>query len=237
MTAPGLAVSAALQRPDARCQLAEAERLREVSSAPASSPATRSSSVERAVSISTRGPGSSLMKSLATQFAAHRHSVHVGQADVEAHDVVGRDAESLERACAVADSVDRVSLTAKPRGEGGREVGLVLDDQQAHGRDRTRNVGIPPDGSDGRLKPTSGGAQLPQSFSNGRIGGREAPALPVRRAGATAPSARWRLTGPLPPPLPPRLARRYRSPPVDGRRGSRRGNPGSAPRMPSVGRG
>ena len=55
-----------------------------------------------------------------------------GNVPVEDGDVVGVDAQQLQRGVAVAGDVRRDRLQAQAVADGFRHVGLVLDDQHAH---------------------------------------------------------------------------------------------------------
>ena len=60
-----------------------------------------------------------------------------GNVAVEDGDVVGVDAQQLQRRVAVTGDVGRDRLQAQPVADGLRHVGLILDDQHTHALDAT----------------------------------------------------------------------------------------------------
>ena len=86
-----------------------------------------------AVSISSFVRGCS-----ADERAAHVVAVQRREVAVQDDDVVGHDARLVERRGAVRGDVHGHALAPQPAGHRGGDAGLVLGDQDAHGRDGRR---------------------------------------------------------------------------------------------------
>ena len=160
-----------------------------------------------------------------------------GDVPVEDGDVVGVDAQQLERGVAVAGDVGRDRLQAQAVADGLRHVGLVLDDQHTHAPmlEPARFVGISktgyvpatarPHGADSQARPT---------------GGRRSCRRPAGFVAAIAAARRPRPGGGARPPTPPTAARGIggrAEPGVAGGRqaaSSGRDGPGSRPARTSA---
>ncbi len=63
----------------------------------------------------------------------HRNAVHLRQADVEHDGVIGLAVAEIMPLLAVEGAVDHIAGVAQRRGELAIEIGIVFNDEQAHG--------------------------------------------------------------------------------------------------------
>ena len=115
------------QRPDARHELGELERLAQV--VVGSQLEALHAVADRARSCEHEHTG---VGAFGEQRPAYLVAVHVREIAVEDDDVVGVDSDTRERLAAVEREIDRHPLAPQSLRQGGRQTTVVLDDEQSH---------------------------------------------------------------------------------------------------------